>query len=412
MSNTISSTMKLHEAPSITQLNAREVGDEIRYLGIGRAKILTMVENALYVGGKKRTSKGLISKRTVEQVRYEMYTRGVRPYSFTCSAASGTEVTTTGITLTSVNGLPIYFTLINTANGTQFRVESVNTSTKVVKGSTYGTTTFVAAPGDVLMLGAPAYPEGSTEATIINGSDDNNFNILQFSRWSVSVSWVLQAMKMLAGGNRLTREKLIMVQEALVDCERTMLFGDYTADSATKNTTTGIQTGYTGEFPTTKGLYNLAANTTSFNNSLTLGKLRKDLPLALDSTVNDDLTMVAYVSNEGYARIQDLIDAKHIDNSENGTLKQFGIKSDKLITSGPTIELVKHEAMNVGSYNNKMVVYAPENIGFVSLKGHDIGPNNGIQTNATHGDQDELYGYWGLETKDAGKSILVVSDMF
>jgi hypothetical protein len=402
--------MMVAGAPSTTQLNAREVGDEIRYLGIGRAKILTLIESVMYQGGQRRTSKGLIKKRAVEQIRYEMYTRSPRPTSFT--VASGTEISSSGVVLSSVNGLPVYFTIINTANNTVARVESVNTGTSTIKGTSVGSTTFSCAAGDVLLLGAPAMPEGSTEAPVLNGTDDNNFNTLQFSRWSVSISWVLEAIKQLAGGNRLTREKMYLLWEAMADLERTLLFSDYTGDYATKNTTTGAQTGYTGEFPTTKGLYHLAANTTPMGGALTLAKLRSKIPQGLDSSINDNDTFIAYLGNESYARIQDLINEKHTNNDSEGELKQFGIKSDKLITSGPTIQLVKHEAFNVGAYENQMLVYAPSNVGYVHLKGHDFGPNNGIQTNATHGKQDEVYAYCGLETNDAGKSIGVFTELW
>ena len=410
MGNTISSTMMKSSAPAVDQLNAREVGDAIRYLGIGRAKLVTLVENSLYKGGKRRTSKGLIGKRSVSQVRYEMFTRSPRPHTFT--VASGTEISSTGVTLASVNGLPAYFTLINSSNNTQCRVESVNTSTKVIKGSSYGDTTFSCEAGDVLILGAPAMPEGSTEAPVLNGSDDNNFNMLQFSRWSVTISWVLEAIKQLAGGNRLSREKMYLLHSAMADMERSMILGDYSGDYATKNTTTGVQTGYTGEYPTCRGIYHMAANSTSFDGSTTLSKLRKDLPLAMDSSINDEDTFIAYVGNENYARIQELFNDKHTNNDSEGVLKQFGIKSDKIITSGPNIQLVKHECMNAGGYANQMIVFAPENLGYVSLKGHDFKPNNGIQTNATHGKQDELYAYWGIETLDAGKSITVIQNMF
>jgi hypothetical protein len=223
---------------------------------------------------------------------------------------------------------------------------------------------------------------------------------------------VLEATKQLAGGNRFTREKMYGLWESMADLERTLIWGDYSASYASKNTTTGVQTGYTGEFPTTRGIANLAGNSFDAKGALNMAAIRRDLPLAMGDTIVDDQLFIAYCGNELYARIQEMLQDKHYNTEGEGELKQWGIKSRKLITSGPTIELVKHEAFNVGSFQNQMLVFAPENLGYVYLEGHDFGPNNGIQLPATHGKTDELYCYGGLETKDAGKSICLVTNCF
>jgi len=407
MGNTISSTMMSHEAPATDMLAQREVGDEIRYLGIGNSVLTAMIENSMFQDGKRKTSKGLIGKRSVKNVRYEMFTRSYRPYKVT--VASGTEVESSGVTLDDDNGLMPYMTLYNPRTDTRCRVESV--SSNVIKGVTIGGTTFEAAADDELIVGAPAMPEGSTSSMVVNGSDDQNFNILQFSRWSVSISWVLEAIKQLAGGNRFTREKMYMLWEALADMERTFIMGDYSTDVATKNTSTGEQTGYTGEFPTTRGLLKLAANSVSADGAGNLSWIRKNLPDAMGETTNDNDMYVALCSNELFGRLVDEMDGKY-SVDESGELKVFGIKATKLITAGPTIQLVKHNMFNVAGMKNKLLVFNPANIGYVHLEGHDMGPNNGIQTNATHGKQDEVYAYFGIETKDAGKSITLASNMY
>jgi hypothetical protein len=407
MANTISSSMMTHEAPSTTQLGAREVGDEIRYLGVGNAVLTSLVENSIYDSmGKRKTSKGLISKRGVKNVRYEMYTRSNRPYKVT--VASGTEVESAGVTLSDANGIQPTMTLYNPATDTRCRVESVASS--VVTGTSIGGT-FSCSTGDTLVVMAPAQPEGSTASMVVNGSDDNNFNILQFSRWSVSISWVLEAIKQLAGGAKLKREKMYLLWEALADAERCWILGDYTADYATKNTTTGTVTGYTGEFPTTRGLMKLAGVSASAGGAGSLSWLRKTLPTVMSEQTNDNDTFIALCGNEYYGRIVDEMADKHqVDN--NGDLKEFGIKSNKIVTAGPTIELVKHHVFNVAGLKNKMLIINPKNIGYVHLDGHDMKPNNGIQTNATHGTQDEVYAYHGIETLDAGKTITLVSNLY
>jgi len=410
MANTISQTTMGTAAPSISQLEQREVGDQIRYLGFGSAVMTSLIENTIIDGltGSKKSKKGLITKRGVKNLRYEMFTRSARPYKVT--VASGTAITGGGVVLDDANGVVAGMTLINARNKTQCRVELVSTNT--VTGSSCGGTTFSCAAGDTLMVGAVAVPEGSTTAVIANGTDDQNFNILQYSRLGVSISWVLEATAMLAGGKRFSREKMYLAMEFLADLERTWLFGDYSASYASKNTQTGALTGFTGEYPTTRGLYNLAANSYNMEGQMTYEKLRKNLPLAMGDTINDNQDLVALCGNDTYARMQEIIDAKHVSNASEGELKEFGIKSGKLITSGPNINFVKHSAFNIAGIDNTMLIFCPENVGYVHLEGHDVSPNNKIGGNADHGQTDELYAYHGIETLDAGKSITVVTNLF
>lgn len=410
MANTISTSMIGTPTPSISQLNDRDVSDVIRYLGVGNAFLTSLIENSMIVGGTQKQSKGLITKRAVEQVRYEIFTRSPRPSTFTVTA--GTEISSSGVTFSSVNGLPIYGTLINPRNNTTCRVESITTLT--AKGSSFGSTTFSCTTGDVLILGAPAYPSGSTESTVINGTDDNSYNMLQYSRWSCSVSWEAEAIKYLAGGDRLKREKMYLLWEALADVDRTLLGGNYTGSYASKNTTTGSETGYTGEYPTTKGFIQLAANSYDAEGDLTLSKWLRNVPLAMDSSVNDNMEMIGLCSNEQYARMQEWVnDKQSLIDIKAGDLSVFGIKCENFRTSGPTIKIVKHDYFNkTDSLKKKMLIMAPSMLEYCYLKGHDMQPNNGIQTNATHGTQDEIYAKFGASTKDAGKSMLLISNTF
>lgn len=398
-------------APSITQNEQREVGDEIRYLGFGQALLTSLIQNSIIDAktGNIKKSAGLISKRAVKNIRYEMYNRSPRPHKFVVTA--GTEVASAGVTLSAVQGLAVRMMLYNPKNKTGFRIEDITTLT--VKGATVGATTFSCAVGDTLIVGASAIPAGSATAIIVNGSDDQTFNTLQFSRLGVSIDWVMEKIKAMAGGERFTREKMYLLWEFLRDMEFSMLFGDYSADVATKNTTTGIQTGYTtDEFPTTKGLVNLAANSYDMQGVTTLEKLRKQLPLNMGDTINDNQDLIVFLGNEYNARIQEMMSEKHYNTEGEGELKQFGIKSSNFITSGPKLKLVKHSAFNVAGIDNSMLIIDPSALGYVHLDGFDLKPNNGIQTNATHGKQDELVAYFGIETKDAGKTMTFVTNGF
>lgn len=406
MANTISSNMMTHEAPSATMLAKREVGEEIRYLGIGNAVLTSLIENSLYQSGKRKTSRGLIGKRSVKNVRYEMFSREPRPNKVTVS--SGTELETTGVTVLDDNGCFATQGVYNPRNDTYGRIESV--ASNVLKGTSVGST-FSCQDGDELMLTAPATIEGSTSAPILNGTDDNNYNMLQFSRWSVSISWVLQKIKQLAGGDRFTREKMYLINKALEECERTYLFGKLTADASTKNTTTGTQTGYTGEFPTTRGLWDLAANSGSAAGQGNLSWFIETLPTLMGEHTNDNDMYIALCSNTYFGKLTGEMQDKY-RVTYDGEMKAFGIKAKGIVTAGPEIKLMKHSGFNFTGLENQMLIFAPSDVGYVHLEGHDMGPNNDIQTNATHGKQDEIYAYHGIETKNAGKTITKISNLY
>jgi hypothetical protein len=411
MSNTISSNMITSAAPSIAQNEQREVGDEIRYLGFGQAPLSVLIKGQILdqKTGKMKETGGLISKRPVKNIRYEMFSRSPRPYKFT--VASGTEIESGGVVLTSVNGLMPRMTLYNPRNKTGCRIEIISTLT--VTGASVGATTFSCVAGDTLVVGATAIKAGSTDAIIVNGTDDQNFNTLQFSRLGVSIDWVMEKIKAMAGGERFTREKMYLLWEYLGDWERTAFLSDMSASYASKNTTTGVQTGFTTEeFPTTKGLINLAANGYDMQGVTTLEKLRRQLPQNMGDIVNDNSEYLCFLGNDYYARIQELMSANHVNMEPEGILAKFGIKSEVLITSGPKLKLVKHALFNVAGLDNTMLIVDPANIGYVHLEGFDVKPNNAIQTKATHGTQDELVSYAGIETLDAGKTITFVTNGF
>ncbi len=409
MANTPIETPIVQDDLSINQLDMREVSDEIRYLGTGNAKISVLIENGLYKDGKRSKSPALIGKRALKtgNPRFQMYTRSER--ADTVTVTSGTEITSSGFAVSSVAGVPIEAGLYNPRNNTRARIETITTLT--IKGSSVGATTFSCQAGDVLMILATETDEISDTSHVINGTDDHNENTLQISRWSVSISWLKEKMKQVAGGNRLSREKQYLLWESMEAMERNWIFNEMTADKATKNTTTGTQAGFTGEFMTNDGLVSMAANGVNANNSGDLSWIRQNLPLSMGEQMNDDDTYIALCSNEYYGRLVDEMDAKYnIDQS--GELKEFGIKATDVVTAGPKISFVKHKAFNLEALKDKMLVMAPRNIGYVYQEDHDLQPNNGIQDNKAFYTQDEIFAFHGIETKDAGNTLTWVTDLF
>jgi len=409
MANTPVATPIVQDDLSISQLDMREVSDEIRYLGYGSAKISVLIENALYKDGKREKSPALIGKRSLKtgNPRFEMYTRS--PRADTVTVTSGTEITSSGFAVSSVAGVPIEALLYNPRNNTRARIETITTLT--IKGSSVGATTFSCQAGDVLMILATATDEVSDTSHVINGTDDQNYNTLQISRWSVSISWLKEKIKQHAGGPRLSREKQHLLWESMEAMERNWIFSEMTADKATKNTTTGIQTGFTGEFMTNDGLVSLAANSVNANNAGDLSWIRQNLPLSMGDQMNDDDTYIALCSNEYHGRLVDEMDAK-LSLDKSGELDKFGITAYDIVTAGPKISLVKHKAFNQEALKDKMLVMAPRNLGYVYQQDHDLQPNNGIQDNKAFFTQDEIYAFHGIETKDAGNTLTWVTDLF
>ena len=407
MPNTISQNPIGSQNPATDMLDQREVSDDIRFLGTGYAQILTLIENSHYTRDGKTSKKGLISKRAVRNPRYEMYTRSQRPKKVTVT--SGTEIESSGLVLATVNGILPESTVFNPRNNTSARIEVITSATKTVKGTSINS--FSAQADDVLVITAPATDEGSDTSSVYNGTDDQNYNTVQYSRWSVSITWVKEKVKQLAGGDRLKREEMYILWEAMEELERNWIFSNYSASIATKNTTTGQQTGFTAEFPTNNGLFALAANSQSANNAADIDWMVQQLPEAMGEFTNDNDTYIAFCGNEFLGRIVGEQQNKY-EVSTSGLLSEFGIMAKDIVTSGPKISLVKHAAFNHPILKKKMLIFAPADLGYVYIEGHDLKPNNGIQDNKAHYTQNELYSYHGIETKNAGKTITVISDLF
>lgn len=410
MSNDTTSSMIGSAAPSISQNEMREVADQIRYLGYGEASMSGLVKKTIVDGktGQFKEGPGLISKRSVKNIRFEQYNRSPRPYKFTVTA--GTEAESTGVTFSSVTGIMPGMMIYNPKNKTGFRAEAISTLT--VKGTSVGATTFSCAADDVLVVGASAVKAGSDAPIIVNGTDDHDFNTLQFARLGVSIDWVMEQIKEMAGGKRFTREKMYLIHEFLRDMDHSLILGQCSGSvtSVPKNTTTGTQTGWVDEFPTTKGLINLAARSYDMLGSTTLDKIRRKIPLAMGDTVNDNQELVVLLGNDYFGRIQELNEANHYNTEKEGVIGSSGIKCYDFLTAGPKLKLVKHSLMNVPGLDNTMLIFDPNNVGYVHLEGYDIKPNNGIQDNDVHGKIDELVAYFAVETKDAGKSIMFVTN--
>jgi hypothetical protein len=397
--------------PGITLNEKRDVGDAIRYLGYGNAFLCSLIKGLILDSktGKMKETGGLIKKEAVESMRIENYSRSARPLKFTVTG--GTAVTTPGFTLSAVNGLNLRQELHNPRNGTSCRVESISTLT--ILGTSVGSTTFSCVVGDELVAGATAIPEGFTSSIVMNGNDDHSFNILKYSRGGVSITDIMKAIPALAGGDRLAREKLYMVWEYLARIDNDLIHGHKTTNSATLNYTTGVT--LVENFTTSDGLIALAGNSWDMGGSFSLDALQTTLPQNMGSIYNENEPVIGICGNAFYGRLQQAIRQATNNNHDvekGGILEKFGIKSTKLVTDGPEIEFMKHNAMNNNGSENKLVLVAPSNITYCHLKGWDMVPRTEIQDKKTLGQEDEIVTTFGLRTEDAGQTITVVTNCF
>jgi hypothetical protein len=407
-----SSTMTSMVNPSITQNEQRDVADTIRYKAGGNAPLCKIIAGLTLdsATGKLKRGEGLIRKESVKDMRYENYSTPARPIKFTVT--SGTEVATDGVTLAAVTGLSLQQELHCPRNGLSFRVEDITTLT--VKGASIGNT-FSCAIGDELIAGPCPIAEGSAVSAPMNGTDDHSFNILEYVRSGVSMTDLAMLMKPLAGGDVFARRKRDMLNEFLQRIDVSMIHSKKSASSATQNYTSGHVSPFDSDkFFTTDGLVELAANSWDMENGFSLQALRHVLPLHMGDIYNENDEVMALISNDFYGKIQDAIDEKNASVSpvEKGEFDTYGVKTQKVRTDGVIINFIKHSAMNVKGAKNRMIIFQPKNVTFVTLEGCDMVARSEIQTKKTLGREDEIVTTFGLRTEDAGETITDVTNCF
>lgn len=408
-----SSTMTGMVDPAINQNVQRDVrSDLIRYKAGGLSPICKIIAGLQLdsATGKLKQGEGLIKKEAVTNMRFENYSTPARPSKFTVS--SGTEVASSGVTLTSVTGLGLQQTLHNLRNDTMCRVEDITTLT--IKGSSIGST-FSCQAGDELVVGPPIVAEGSTVSAPMNGSDDHSFNILGYSRSGVSMTDLAMLMKPIAGGDIFARRKKTMLEEYLRDIDIAMLFSKKSANSATVNYTSGAISPFNSDkVYTTDGLVELAANSWDMENGFSLQAIRHVLPLHMGDIYNENDEVMAVISPDFYGKIQDAIDQKAdaVYQIEKGEFDTYGVKTQKIRTDSVILNFVKHSGMNIKGAKNRMIIFVPKNVTFCHLQGCDMVARAEIQTKKTLGREDEIVTTFGLRTEDAGETITDVTNCF
>jgi hypothetical protein len=205
--------------------------------------------------------------------------------------------------------------------------------------------------------------------------------------------------------------KELNVREGKRKLESTLLFSNRAASTA-NGTAGGAVVGSTNTFETTKGAYGWVANTLNANGAMTAEMFRKELPKQYtDGVVGPDDRVIMFCGAEINGQVQEWANDRQI-MIEDGQKDIVGIKTKAYQTSQFKVEVVMHDLFNRGSLANKALLFVPDNLEYVYFKGEDMRPESDIQNPSVDGFQDEWKGSVGFGTKDAGKSMLLVSNWY
>jgi hypothetical protein len=396
-------------ASSTTQNIPRYVEDKVRQLWPASAKMTAMVAEGSVKNGEFTEAPGKIAKKSVDNIRFECYS--YTPLAVTVTAGTGTPLSSTTLTLLDTTELVPPYTLVNTANGTTARVDS-RTSDTVVEVTSYGATSFAVSAGDVLLVMAPAYHQGSVDPIAIWKDEDNLYNLTQIVRFPVSITGTAKA-NVSYFGDYWQRMHKIGFQEGKRKIEGTMLFGN----RASSGNTTGAGAVY-GAFSSTRGAYQWAVGNATFDcaNSFTPDKWRTDVPAYYAAntanTVGDSSPMVMFCGNKVAGLMQGWVNMVQRIDMGGGEVDVFGLKARKFQTATFTALVITHDLFNRGSFANQALLFNPEELFYAFLKGRDVKPNNNIQSPSRDGYMDEIMGEFGLGVRDGGASMLRLTNLY
>lgn len=401
MSTVITSAYTTPAISTTGTLERRTVSDKIRNLFPGAATLFALVATGKVNKGEVLKSPGLIGKRGVSTRKYEWFTYTPLAIVFTVASVDGTNYT-----MSSVDGMVTKRTVMNTTNMHVGRVSSINTSTKVIT-VTAVTAAFTVTAGDTFLLMAPAYPQNSSSPSIVQKDDDNAYNVTQIARYPVAIAasakgnphyggdfWKRINEKNMIEGNRLTEHSMLFSERPTS--------GDTTSDSTIGDT-----------FGTFRGAWNWAANEFPCGGAMTPEKFRKELPAAMSDTINPGQRVVFLTSRVIRSEIIEWANDKLVYIDGKSKLPEYGIGDVvKVATSGPSIEIVAHNAFDQTGMTNKGLIFVPDDMLYIFANGRDLQLKKGIQNNDVDGYMDEIIGEIGLAELSAGANVTKVTDWF
>lgn len=400
--------MATHTTPYLTPNQSttgtlkRDVSDSIRHLWPGNPIHQLIASGMANKGQNVVRAKNMIGKRRVTTPKYEQFTFTPQAVEFTCAG----DLSGTSLALSSATGLRQKYCVVNTTRGmTVARVSAISTNTITIQS--IGDTAFDAKTGDKLLVLGPAYEENSSSPYIIMKDPDNLYNYTQIFRAPVAVSRTAKGNPNY-GGNRWSNMKEENVVETLRRAAHSLLFSERAASTA--QTTTDATLG--DAFRTMRGVYNHAGTSHNMNGSMTWAKFRDEMPLSMDASVGTQTQKVMFMGTRAWSIVLGWVnDALEVQQNA-GTYKQFGVESTRILTAKGPVEVVVVDAFDRADLGEMAIMFCPELLEYVTLRDFDFQPRNGIQNNDVDGTMDEIFSEISISTVDAGKSIMIVSNIY
>jgi len=370
--------------PSTSTSLARTVEDKIRNIIPGASKIFSLVARGKVKGGDATETKGMINKKLADTERVEAFTHTPPDVYKTCSGGSGLEPT-----FASVADMHVRMMFKNTITDEVGYIDKISgtTVTFIAISSSFSATT-----DQVLLSLGNNYEDGSSDPAYVQNADSQIYNVMGITRWPTAITRSADSSKHLAGGDFFKRMKRIKHIEALRAIDRSFIWSERAASgNKTVMTTLGVSV------RTGRGLWNYAQNEFDAHGNMTPSKLRKDLILSMDSSIENEVPMLVFTSRENCAQAQEWVQDKLLyTNPKGGMVEKVGIKSDTYRTSGPDLKLIAHDAFEYGADTGKALIFAPDYVQYRFKKGFDLHPRENIQSNSLDGYIDEITGEFCL----------------
>jgi hypothetical protein len=387
--------------PGETQFNKRDVWDKIIMNYAQSAPSCLLLSKGTPDENGWTQQEGLLRKRKVDQVRYEVY--NYNPLVFTAKVTAALSSTTL---YCNTENIKYADTVHNTRNKTWARVDSVTSATECVITS-FGATAFSVEAGDVLMIGSTAYGQNSNNPSMISNDMDHIFNTVQISREPVAESETMRAIDFYGTTDYFALRRKINFGNFFSKAETAILFG---AKASSGNTTSGGSS-LTTAFSTTNGIYTMAANSYDMDGQMTMYKLQTELPIKLD-TVHPNDKMIAYAGQRTIGNLISMIQGTssvQITGKES-VLDVAGLNTTKIRTNKFILEFVHHPLFDVGSYATEAFVFKPEMNGIAYLR--DFQPLEDRQENDRDGRITEILGEFGADNYDGGQSSCILTNLW
>jgi len=401
--------------PAANQLLGRTIADEIRDHMPADAFLMKLIAKTKVDKGKVSTQAGLIKKKVSDHSRVEAFTHTPKVIT-----QSPTAVSTLDLTLANAaTQLTTRMMFQNTANNTVGVIDKISGTT--VSFISIGST-FSASVGDTLMYLGNDYEYGSDDPGYISNTDDNIYNILHIERHPIATTLSAKDSRQEAGGNLFDRYKNYEMTHSARAIERAFLFSKRASSG---NTTSLTDLGVS--IPTTQGLWDVAQSSYSFNGSQTFEKWVENVPNKMHNSMDRTKQYLCFMSNLAFARIiaMQQNNAWTWRESKGNVYEKWGVRAEVLVTSGPEIAIVAHDAFNYGNNVGKALLILPEDIeyrykngnpplgknGKAGAKNRDMSIVLNTESNSSDTQKDEFFSESGLLELAGGYSTMKLTEL-